>query len=109
MLYTLEICFAHYKESVMCLILFSKFSDVLLAFACGSAICNLWSICLGVNSLRSFPCFALHLASDSKIISKKTKKKFPHKSKTFWIFSSALIWSADFDFGFPFLFHLDLI
>ena len=75
MLYTLEICFAHYKESVMCLILFSKFSDVLLAFTCGSAICNLWSICLGVNSLRSFPCFALHLASDSKISSKKTKKK----------------------------------
>ena len=41
MLYTLEICFAHYKESVMCLILFSKLSDVLLAFTCGSAICNL--------------------------------------------------------------------
>ena len=33
------------------LISFSKFSDVLLAFTCASAIGNLWSIFLGVNVL----------------------------------------------------------
>ena len=35
---------------------FSKFSDVLLAFTCASAIDDLWSICLGVNILIPFPC-----------------------------------------------------
>ena len=37
---------------MICLISFSKFSDVLPAFTCVRAISNLWSICLGVNFLR---------------------------------------------------------
>ena len=43
-----------------------KFSDVLAAFTCASAIGNLWSFCLGVNILRPLSYFALYLASDSK-------------------------------------------
>ena len=51
MLYTfLVISFAGYKEYIISLISFSKFSDVLPAFTC--VINNLWSICLGVNILR---------------------------------------------------------
>ena len=34
---------------------FSKFSYLLPAFTCARAIGNLWSICLGVNSLIPFP------------------------------------------------------
>ena len=44
--------FARYKEYISCLISFSKFSDVLLAFTCARAIGNLWSICLGVTILK---------------------------------------------------------
>ena len=33
--------FARYKEYMICLISFSKFSDVLPAFTCASVICNL--------------------------------------------------------------------
>ena len=52
-LYTfLVISFARYKEYMICLILFNKFSDVLPAFTCARTIGNLWSICLGVNILR---------------------------------------------------------
>ena len=52
-LYTfLVISFARYKEYMICLILFNKFSDVLPAFTCPRTIGNLWSICLGVNILR---------------------------------------------------------
>ena len=41
LLYTfLVICFAGYIEYIICLILFSKFSDILLAFTCASAIGN---------------------------------------------------------------------
>ena len=46
------ISFAQFKEYMICLISFSKFSDVLPAFACARAIGNLGSICLGVNTLR---------------------------------------------------------
>ena len=68
LIYTfLVISFAQYKEYIICLISFSKFSDVLPAFTCARAIGNLWSICLEVNILRPFPCFALYLASDSRI------------------------------------------
>ena len=50
LLYTfLVISFAWYKEYIICLISFSKFSDVLPAFTCASAIGNLWSTCLGAN------------------------------------------------------------
>ena len=51
----LVLYFARYNENKICLILFSKFSDVLLAFTCASAIGNLWSICLGVNILSPSP------------------------------------------------------
>ena len=37
----LAISFVRYKEYMICLILFSKFSDVLLAFTCARAIGNL--------------------------------------------------------------------
>ena len=33
-------------------VLFSKYSDVLPAFTCAPAIVKIWSIYLGVNSLR---------------------------------------------------------
>ena len=48
----LVISFAQYKEYMICLILYSKFSDVLFAFTCTRAIGNLWSTCLVVNMLR---------------------------------------------------------
>ena len=38
---------------MVCLISFSKFSDVLPAFTCARAIGSLRSICLGVNILSS--------------------------------------------------------
>ena len=39
------------KEHVICLISFSKFSDVLHAFACASVVGNISSICLRLNIL----------------------------------------------------------
>ena len=46
LLYTfLVISFAWYKKYMICLISFSKFSDVLPAFTCPKAIGNLWGIC----------------------------------------------------------------
>ena len=47
----LVISFSQYKEYMICLNLFSKFSDVLLEFTCESAIDNCWSIWLGGISL----------------------------------------------------------
>ena len=41
--------FARYKEYMICLISFTKFSDVIPAFTCARAIGNLGIICLGVN------------------------------------------------------------
>ena len=35
---------------MICMISFSKFSDVLPAFTCERAIGNIWSICLGVDN-----------------------------------------------------------
>ena len=53
LLYTFSvISFARYKGCVICLISFSKFSDVLPAFTCARAIVYFWSICLGVNISR---------------------------------------------------------
>ena len=50
LLYTfLVISFARYKEYMICLISFSKFSDVLSAFTCARAIGNLRRICLWDN------------------------------------------------------------
>ena len=46
------VSFARYKEYMICLLLFSTFSDVLLPFTCARAFGNCWSICLGVNILR---------------------------------------------------------
>ena len=48
----LIIYFAWYKEYIICLISFSKFSDVLPAFTCANVIVNLWSICLRLNILN---------------------------------------------------------
>ena len=45
----LVISFAQHKEYMICLISFSKFSDVLPAFTPASAIGNLLSTCLGVD------------------------------------------------------------
>ena len=57
MLYTfLVTSFALYKECMICLISFNKFSDVMPAFTCARAIGNLWSISLGVNILTLLPC-----------------------------------------------------
>ena len=41
---------------MVCLISYSKFSDVLPAFTCARAIVNVSSICLGVNILIHLPC-----------------------------------------------------
>ena len=61
----LVIAFAQYKEYKICLISFSKFSDVLPACTCASAIGNIWSICLGVNILSPSLYFVFYLASDT--------------------------------------------
>ena len=56
---------------------YRKVWDVLLAFTSASAVDNLWSICLEVNTLDPFPYFSLHLPSDSQIIkSLKTSINF---------------------------------
>ena len=53
LLYTyLVFSFARYKEYIICLISFSKFSDVLPAFICESTIDILCNIYLGLNTLR---------------------------------------------------------
>ena len=46
------ISFSWSKEHMVCLILLSNVSDVLLAFNCARYIGNLWSIHLGANILR---------------------------------------------------------
>ena len=51
------ISFAEYKEYTICLVIFSKFSDVLPAFTCASAIGNVWRICLLVNIFSPLPFF----------------------------------------------------
>ena len=48
----LVISFARYNEYMIFLISFTKFSDVLPAFTCASAIGNLRSIYLGIKILR---------------------------------------------------------
>ena len=47
---------------MICLISFSKFSDVLPAFTCANALGNLRSICLGVKIFRPLQYFALYSA-----------------------------------------------
>ena len=49
---------------MICLISFSKFSDVVPAFTCASASNNLWRICLGNNIFSPSLYFASCLASD---------------------------------------------
>ena len=52
LLYTFLVnSFSRYKE-YNCPISLSEFSDVLPAFTWASAICNVWSICLGFNVVR---------------------------------------------------------
>ena len=58
LLYTfLVISSSQYKKYMIWRISFSKFSDVLPAFTCASAIDNHWGICLGINILNLFSCF----------------------------------------------------
>ena len=53
LLYTfLVIFFARYKEDMIYLVSFSKFSDVLATITCATTIGNLWSICLGITTVR---------------------------------------------------------
>ena len=47
----LVLSFDWYKEKTICLISFSKLSELLPAVTCARAIGNLWSICLGINIL----------------------------------------------------------
>ena len=49
---SLVIFFARYKEYMICLISFSKFSGVLPAFTCARVIGSLGIICLGIDILR---------------------------------------------------------
>ena len=57
-LYTfLGTSFSRYKEYVICLLSFSKFSDVLPVFTYVRVIGNLWSICFELNTLIPFPYF----------------------------------------------------
>ena len=67
LLYTfLIVSFPQYKNYIIFLISFGKFSDVLPSFTFATAIANLRSICLGLNVFSPSPYFALYLASDSK-------------------------------------------
>ena len=52
----LVISFDQYKEYMIFLISFNKFSDVLPAFTFAKVIGNLLSICLGVDIFSPFPC-----------------------------------------------------
>ena len=64
----LVICFARYKEYVICLIPFSKFSYLFPVFTCVRVIGNLWKTCLGVDILGPFPCFTSYLALDAIVV-----------------------------------------
>ena len=50
------ISFGWHKEYIICLVFFSKFTDVLPPFTCASAIDNLWNNCLGIIILSHFAC-----------------------------------------------------
>ena len=88
----LVISFARYKKYIICLISISKFSDLLHVFTCTSAIGNTWIICFGVNIFNFLHILLYICLSESK-------KEWNVKNQ--WI---TLIWSSDFDFGFPFSF-----
>ena len=64
--------FAQYEEYIICLISFSKFSDVLPT--CTSAVGNLLIICLVVNIFSPSPNFTSYLGSDSEKEFKFSKK-----------------------------------
>ena len=61
---SLVIYFSQYKEHIIYLISFRKFSDVLPAFTCARVISNLWSICLEVKIFFPSPYFSLCLDWD---------------------------------------------
>ena len=56
----LVIYFSRYKEYIIWMISFSKFSDVLLGSTYLSAISNFWRFCLSVNILSLSPITQLH-------------------------------------------------
>ena len=49
---------------MICLILFSNFSDALPALICLRGIANPWSICLGVNTLINLPFLSFNTIKD---------------------------------------------
>ena len=55
-IYLFQNFFARYKECMIFLISFTKFSNVLLDFTCARTIGDVWSIFLGVHIFNSFPC-----------------------------------------------------
>ena len=103
----LVISFARYREYIICLISLSKFSDVLPVFTFSRAIGNLWNICLVLNILRSFPCFASHSKREyslkKSMIFQHFKNCFKNLSNIFNIlYYNLMFW---FDFGFPFFIY----
>ena len=61
--------FCQYKEYMIWVVEFNKFSDVLPAFTCASSIRNVWSIFLRVSILINLPfCCSLKLRIFSTIL-----------------------------------------
>ena len=97
----LVIYFSWYKEYMIWRISCRKFSGVLPAFSCASAIGNYWSICLGVNILSPTPWIDLYLASDSIL--------FPIHCKAFLYFLLHLCDFLIYNLDYLLIFHLALI
>ena len=83
-MYTLlVISFDWYKEWIICLISWNKFSELLSAFTCARAMDNLWSNCLGVNILSTIPPCSVSFCFDLKIDSDLILELSLNKSITF--------------------------
>ena len=76
----LVIFFAWCKAYLIWRILVSKFSDVLLAFTCESAIGKLWSLCLEINFFNPFPCDSFN---ENIPLLKAVKINFPRSLRAF--------------------------
>ena len=82
---------------MICLILFSKFSEGLPAFTCAGAIGNVLSICLGVNIKSWLP--SETLATPAKILRRPFSCVYflfgnmplPNTLRTFWFPSTSII------------------
>ena len=62
---------------------FSKFSDVLPAFTCASAISNLWNICLRVNIIFLCVVFLFDIF-DGVVFSRPLSPKIPIRNILLW-------------------------